>query len=121
MGSIDESFYDIIGGGRAVIIIANPEFGKGSHPAAAPQMMVQDNMALYEFDGGMVHVSLGLAQDLMVDPVISNVKVTKTRIGYATIRNDRHHGISAELLAQRKNGPEGNSVSNHATDQEIPH
>ena len=37
----------------------------------------------------------------MVDRFISNVKVAKTRIGYATITNDRHHGVSAELLAQK--------------------
>lgn len=74
---------------------------QGLHLAAAPYTMVQDDMALYEFDRAIVNVSLGLAHDLMVDRLISNVKVSKTRTGYATITDDRHHGISAELLAQK--------------------
>ena len=74
---------------------------QGHHPAATLRVLTMDDMALHEFDRAIVNVSLGLAQDLMVDRLISNIKKKRTRLGYATITNDRHHGISAELLAKK--------------------
>ncbi len=74
---------------------------QGYAPTATPISYTQDDIAIHDFDRAMVNVSLGLAQDLMVDRLISNVRVSRTRLGYATITNDRHHGISAELLAQK--------------------
>ena len=45
---------------------------------------------------------IGLDQELMVDRLISKVRVKRTRSGFATYTDKRHHGISADLLA--KNG-----------------
>ena len=38
-----------------------------------------------------------LDQDLMVDRLISNVRVKSTSIGYATYTEKRHHGIKAGI------------------------
>ena len=44
---------------------------------------------------------IGLAQDLMVDRLISKVKVKITRSGLVTYTDKLHHGISADLLARK--------------------
>ena len=49
----------------------------------------------------MENVSIGLDQDLMVDRLISNVRVKKTRSLFSTYIDKRQHGISADLLARK--------------------
>ena len=49
----------------------------------------------------MVNVSIGLAQDIMVDRIIVNITVSMTKKGYATITNERHHLVTLELLARK--------------------
>ena len=46
----------------------------------------------------MENVSIGMAQDLMVDRLISKVIVNRTRGVFATYTYKRHHGISADIL-----------------------
>ena len=45
--------------------------------------------------------SIGMAQDLMVDRLISKVRVNRTRSGFTTYTDKQHHGISANLLARK--------------------
>ena len=45
--------------------------------------------------------SIGLAQDLMVDRLISKVRVKITRSGFITYTDKQHHGISTDLLATK--------------------
>ena len=47
----------------------------------------------------MVPVLIGLAKDIMLDRLISNIKVSMTKKDYATITNKRHHLVTPELLA----------------------
>ena len=47
----------------------------------------------------MENVSIGLAQYLMEDRLISNVRVKRTRSGFANYTDKLHHGISADILA----------------------
>ena len=49
----------------------------------------------------MENVSIGLAQDLMVDRLISNVRVKRTRSLFATHTYKQQHGISADILARK--------------------
>ena len=49
----------------------------------------------------MLKVSTELAQNLMVDRIISNVRFRRTRSGYATYTDNQHHGISTDLLARK--------------------
>ena len=49
----------------------------------------------------MTNISIGLAQDLMVDRLISKVRVKRKRCGFATYIDKRHHGISADILARK--------------------
>ena len=49
----------------------------------------------------MVNVSIGLDQDLMVDILISKVRVKITGSGFTTYKDNRRHGISAHLLARK--------------------
>ena len=49
----------------------------------------------------MANVSIGLAQDLMVERLISKVKFKITRNGFATYIDNRHNGISVDLLARK--------------------
>ena len=45
--------------------------------------------------------SIGMAQYLMVDILISKVSVNRTRSGLATYTYKRHRGISADILARK--------------------
>ena len=58
-------------------------------------------MAIQIFYRLMVNVSIGLSQDLMVDRLIGNIRVSMTKKGYAAITNKKHHSITPELLASK--------------------
>ena len=60
-------------------------------PCAPPVTYIQDDMAIHDFDIVMVNVSIRLAQDIMVDRIIGNIRVSMTKKGYATITNERQH------------------------------
>ena len=49
----------------------------------------------------MVNVSIGLANDLMVDILIIKFRVKRTRSGFATYIDKQHYGISFDLLARK--------------------
>ena len=49
----------------------------------------------------MVPVLIGLAKDIMLDRLISNIKVSMTKKDYATITNKRHHLVTPELLDRK--------------------
>ena len=49
----------------------------------------------------MENVSIGLDQDLMVDRLITKVRFKRIRSGLATYTDKRHHGISANILAEK--------------------
>ena len=49
----------------------------------------------------MSNVSIGLAHDLMVDRLISKVRVKRSRSGFATYTDKPHYGISANLLSRK--------------------
>ena len=70
-------------------------------PCATPVTYIQDDMTIHKFDWPMVNVSIGLAQDLMVDRIIVNITVSMTKKGYATIKNERRHLVTSELLARK--------------------
>ena len=58
-------------------------------------------MTIHDFNRTMVNVSIGLAQDLMVDRLIGNIRVSMTKKGYAKITNERHHLLILELLVRK--------------------
>ena len=68
-------------------------------PCAPPTIQFIDNSVIHEFDRSMENFSIGLAQDLMVDILTSKVRVKRTRSGFATYADKRHHGISADILS----------------------
>ena len=49
----------------------------------------------------MENNSIGLAQDLMVDILIINVRVRIKRNGYTMYTDNQHHGIITDLLARK--------------------
>ena len=49
----------------------------------------------------MENVSIGMAQDLMVDRLISKVRVKITRSGFTAYIDKRHHEISTDILARK--------------------
>ena len=70
-------------------------------PFAPPTIQCRDDLVTHEFDIKMANVYIGLDQDLMVDRLISKVRVKRTRSGFATHTYKRHHGISVDLLARK--------------------
>ena len=60
-----------------------------------------DDSCIHEFDRKMSIFSIGLAQDLMAEILIGNVRVRKTRSGHENYTDERHHGISADMLARK--------------------
>ena len=49
----------------------------------------------------MANVSIGLAQGLMVERLISKIRIKITRSGFATYTDKQHHGISADILTRK--------------------
>ena len=70
-------------------------------PCDPPVTYIKDDMAIHDFDIAMVNVSIGLAQDLMLDRLIGKIRVFRTKKGYATIKNERHHSLTPEMLARK--------------------
>ena len=70
-------------------------------PSAPPTMQCRYDLGISEFDMEMENFSIGLSQDFMVDRLISNVRVSITRIGYADNTDKRHHGISFDILERK--------------------
>ena len=65
-------------------------------PCDPPFTYIQDDMDIHDFDREMVNVSIRISQDLMVDRIIWNIRVSMTKEGYATITNERHHLVTPE-------------------------
>ena len=51
-------------------------------PCAPPVTYIQDDLEIHDFDRAMVNVTIGLDQDLMVDRLIENIRVSRTKRGY---------------------------------------
>ena len=70
-------------------------------PCAPPTIQCRDDPGINELDIAMANVSIGLAQDLMVDRLIRNVRVKRTRGGFESHTDKRHHGIGADILERK--------------------
>ena len=57
-------------------------------------------LIIHEFDITMENFSIGMAQDLIVDMLISNVRFKRTISVFAIYTDKQQHGISADLLAR---------------------
>ena len=49
----------------------------------------------------MEKISIGMAQYLMVDILISNARVKRTRSGFETYTDKQQHGISDDILERK--------------------
>ena len=67
-------------------------------PCAPPTIKRRDDLGVHEFDRAMSNNTIVMDQALMVDRLISNVRVKRTRSGFATYIYKRHHGISDYIL-----------------------
>ena len=72
---------------------------ESAFPCAPPTIQCRDDFETHEFDRSMEKFSIVLYQDLIMDRLISKVGVKRTRSGFATYTDRRHHWISADLLA----------------------
>ena len=70
-------------------------------PSAPPTTQCRNDLEINEFDIAMENFSIGIAQDLMVDRIIKNVMVSRTRSRYTTYTDNRNHGIRADLLVRK--------------------
>ena len=78
------------------IIIVESRFS-----CAPPTFQCRDDSGIHELDIALENVSIGLVQDLMVEILISKVRVKRTRSVFTTNINKRHHGISTDLVARK--------------------
>ena len=67
-------------------------------PCAPPTIQCIYELGIHEFDRAMEFVFIGLAHDLMVNRLISKIRVKIPRSGFATYTDKQHHKISADLL-----------------------
>ena len=58
-------------------------------------------MAIHEFDRAMANVSIRLYQDLMVDRLIGNIRVSMNKKVYEKITDERQHLVTPELLSRK--------------------
>ena len=70
-------------------------------PCAPLITQIRNDVAISEFDRTMASISTELAPTIMIDKLISKVKVARTRKGYATITHERHHAITPDLLSRK--------------------
>ena len=70
-------------------------------PCAPPTIQCRYYLVIHEFDISMENVSIGLDQDLMVDILISKVRVKRKISGFSTYIDKRRHGISTDILARK--------------------
>ena len=70
-------------------------------PCVPPMIHCRYDSVIHEFDRAMKNVSIGLDRDLMVDILMRKVRVNRTRNGFSTYTDKRHHGISADILARK--------------------
>ena len=70
-------------------------------PCTPPTNQCRDELVIHEFDRSMANFSIELAQNLIVDRLISKVRVKRTRSGFATYIDNQRHGISADILARK--------------------
>ena len=73
---------------------------KSQTPCDPPVIYVQDDMSIHDFDRAMVNVSIRLSQDLVMDKLIWNTRVSMTKKEYARITNERHQLVALELLTR---------------------
>ena len=66
-----------------------------------PTILCRYDLVIHDFDIAMANFSIRLAQDLMVDIVINNVRVRRTRRRYATYTYKQHCGISSYMLSRK--------------------
>ena len=66
-----------------------------------PTIQCRNDLGVYEFDRAMENISIGIAQELKVDILISNVRVRITRSRYATYTYKRNHGIISDMLSRK--------------------
>ena len=70
-------------------------------PCDPPVTYIQDDMDIHDFYRAMVNLSIGLAQDLIMDSLIGNIRVSMTKNGYAKTTNESHHSVTPEPLARK--------------------
>ena len=58
-------------------------------------------MAIYDFDIAMVNVSIVVAQSITVDRKRGNIRFYMTKTLYATIKDEKHHSVTLELLERK--------------------
>ena len=68
-------------------------------PCAPPVTYIQDEIAIHDFNRDMINVSIGLAEDLTVDRIIGNIRVSISK--YSTIIYEMHHSVTPELLTRK--------------------
>ena len=70
-------------------------------PYTSPMIQYINDLVIHEFDRSMEIFSIGLDHDLIMDRLISKVRIKRTIIGFRTYTDKRHHGISADILARK--------------------
>ena len=70
-------------------------------PCTPQTIQCIDDSGIHEFGREIANVSIGLSHYLMMGRLISKVRIKRTRSGFATHTDKRHHGISAGLLARK--------------------
>ena len=70
-------------------------------PYAPPITHIQYDISIHDFNIAMVNVSVGLAHDIIVDRLISNMRVYMTKKGYVIITNERHNSLTPKLFARK--------------------
>ena len=69
---------------------------------AHPTIQCRYDSGIPDFDIAMENVSNWMDQYLMVDILIINVRVKRTRSGFETSTDTRHHGISSDIFTRKR-------------------
>ena len=65
-----------------------------------PLIQCRYDLGIHEFDRAMENFSIGLAQDLMAEILMSKVRVKRIGSGYETYKDKQHHEISPDILSR---------------------
>ena len=70
-------------------------------PCAPLTIQCRDDSLINEFDRAMSNISIGLAQELMMERLIRKVRVKRKRSGFANCTDKQHHGIRTDILERK--------------------
>ena len=95
ISSMEEEYRTILNFYRCIHIV------ESRIPSAPPIIHCRDDSGIHEFDMAMETFSIWISRDMVVDRLIINFRIVRTRSRYSTYTDNQQHGIIADMLTSK--------------------